>query len=128
MNLRRPPALPSGHHTCTRLALAALLALGACSDMQQARNDANPGPYRTWARADADTAQPRIGTVQTIEIVRIAHTGRAAGASLASQTSDAYRVMVRMHDGSYHALTQTTGAELREGDRVQVANGVAQRY
>ena len=126
MNFRRPPALPEGYHTRTMLAIAALLALGACSDMQQVRDQANPGPYRPWSRADVDPAQPRVGTVQSIEVVRIAHSGGAAGA--AAQSSDAYRVMVRMHDGSYQSLTQTTGAELQAGDRVQVANGVAQRF
>lgn len=128
MNLRRPGAVPSGYHIRTMLALAALLALGACSDMQQVRDQANPGPYRPWSRADTDAAQPRVGTVQSIEIVRIAHGGRAGGAGGAAQSSDAYRVMVRMHDGTYQSLTQTTGAELQAGDRVQVANGVAQRF
>ena len=66
--------------------------------------------------------------MQSIEIVRISHGGRAGGAGGAAQSSDAYRVMVRMHDGSYQSLTQTTGAELQAGDRVQVANGVAQRF
>jgi hypothetical protein len=33
-----------------------------------------------------------------------------------------------MHDGRYQALTQTHDANLRVGDQVQVANGVAQPY
>lgn len=87
-----------GPHTrriSTGLALAALLALGACSDMHGVRDRANPGPY---------------------------------GPSRAYSNSDAYRSTVRLHDGSYQALTQSYGVDLRLGDRVHVANGVAQPY
>ena len=41
---------------------------------------------------------------------------------------DAYKITVRMEDGSYQALTQTTSAGLRVGDRVRIGNGVLQRY
>ena len=44
------------------------------------------------------------------------------------QGSDAFRVTVRMGDGSYQSVTQTSNDQLRVGDRVQVANGVARRY
>jgi len=43
-------------------------------------------------------------------------------------TADLYRVSVRMENGSYQTLTQTTVADLRVGDRVQIDNGVARRY
>lgn len=42
--------------------------------------------------------------------------------------ADAYKVTVRMADGSYQALMQATASSLRVGDRVRVANGVLQRY
>jgi len=45
-----------------------------------------------------------------------------------AQTSDAYRVTVRMADGSYQSVTQSAGDDIRVGDRVQLVNGVAQRY
>lgn len=111
----------------TGLALAALLVLGACSDMHAVRDRANPGPYGT-SRSHPDTDAPHggLGTVQAIEVVRLPHNGRAGGHSAGSRTSDAYRITVRMRDGSYQALTQTHDANLRVGDRVQVANGVAQ--
>ena len=118
--------VPSTRRFHTGLALAALLVLGACSDMHAVRDRANPGPYGT-SRAHPTTNVPHggLGTVQAIEVVRIPHSGRAAGGT---QTSDAYRITVRMRDGSYQALTQTHDANLRVGDRAQVANGVAQPY
>lgn len=108
----------------TGLALAALLALGACTDMHVVRDRANPGPYGpSRAYSNTDATPSRLGTVQAIEVVRIPHSGRAGG-----QTSDAYRITVYLHDGSYQALTQSHRANLRVGDRVHVANGVAQPY
>jgi outer membrane lipoprotein SlyB len=43
-------------------------------------------------------------------------------------TADSYRISVRMDNGSYQTLTQSTVADLRVGDRVQVDNGFARRY
>jgi outer membrane lipoprotein SlyB len=45
-----------------------------------------------------------------------------------AQTSDAYRITVLLTDGSYQTVTQPGSGDLRVGDRVHVANGVAQRY
>lgn len=44
------------------------------------------------------------------------------------QTTDAYKITVRMRDGSYQTVTQTSNADIRVGDQVQIQNGVAQRY
>ena len=44
------------------------------------------------------------------------------------QQSDAYKFTIRMRDGSYQTVTQTTNPDIRVGDRVQVDNGVARRY
>ncbi len=44
------------------------------------------------------------------------------------QTADAYRIAVRMDDGSYRTQMQSTTSGLRIGDRVRVGNGVVQRY
>ena len=44
------------------------------------------------------------------------------------QQSDAYKLTIRMSDGSYQTLTQTTNADIRVGDRVKIDNGVARRY
>ena len=44
------------------------------------------------------------------------------------QTSDGYRLNVRMQNGSYQVITQTTSDEIRVGDRVLIENGVARRY
>lgn len=42
--------------------------------------------------------------------------------------SDAYKFTIRMQDGSYQSVTQTTHSNIRVGDRVKIENGVAQRY
>lgn len=44
------------------------------------------------------------------------------------QKSDAYKITVRMDDGSYQALIQSTDGGLRTGDRVRFQNGSLQRY
>ena len=121
--------MPHRRRIGTGLALVALLAVGACSDMHGARDRANPGPYgASRTHSGTDARQAYLGTVQGIEVVRIPHSGRAGGPLAGTQTSDAYRITVRMQDGSYQALTQTHDANLRVGDRVQVGNGVAQPY
>jgi outer membrane lipoprotein SlyB len=44
------------------------------------------------------------------------------------QQADAYRVTVRMEDGSNQTLMQDTSGDIRVGDRVRIENGVARRY
>ncbi len=44
------------------------------------------------------------------------------------QQSNAYKLTIRMNDGSYQTLTQATNADVRVGDRVVIDNGVARRY
>jgi len=42
--------------------------------------------------------------------------------------ADAYKFTIRMRDGSYQTVTQTTIDDIRVGDRVRIDNGVARRY
>ncbi len=44
------------------------------------------------------------------------------------QQAQAYRVTIRMSDGAYQTVTQTSLADIRLGDRVRIDNGVARRY
>lgn len=44
------------------------------------------------------------------------------------QPINAYKLTVRMNDGSYQTLTQSSNADVRVGDRVVIDNGVARRY
>ena len=44
------------------------------------------------------------------------------------QTSDGYRLSIRMQNGSNQVVTQTSAADIRVGDRVLIENGVARRY
>lgn len=149
------------------LGMAAVLALGACADMNLPGTTSSTG-----------TTYPQSGTyagygiVQSIELVKQASTGiggtgigagtiagavvggivgsqvgegqgktaatviGAAGGAYAGhelekrsqQQTDAYKLTIRMNDGSYQTVTQTTSGDIRVGDRVKVENGVAQRY
>lgn len=71
------------------------------------------------------------GSGKTAATVLGAAGGAYAGHELEKrnqQQSDAYKFTLRMNDGSYKTVTQTTHADIRVGDRVKVENGVAQRY
>ena len=44
------------------------------------------------------------------------------------QTTDGYKITVRMRDNTYQTVIQVNSANLREGDQVLIENGVARRY
>lgn len=44
------------------------------------------------------------------------------------QQINAYKFTIRMNDGTYQTVTQTSNPDIRVGDRVQVDNGVARRF
>jgi outer membrane lipoprotein SlyB len=44
------------------------------------------------------------------------------------QQADAYKFTIRMQDGSYQTVLQSSNPDIRVGDRVRINNGVAQRY
>ena len=44
------------------------------------------------------------------------------------QQNTMYKVTIRMNSGSYQTVMQDTNTALRVGDRVQITNGVVQRY
>jgi outer membrane lipoprotein SlyB len=46
----------------------------------------------------------------------------------AAQMVNVYKITLRMNDGSYQTYTQSSNADIRVGDRVQVDNGVLRRY
>ncbi|MDD5029895.1 MAG: glycine zipper 2TM domain-containing protein [Rhodoferax sp.] len=45
-----------------------------------------------------------------------------------AQQVNAYKLTVRLNNGSYQSVTQSSNADIRVGDRVQIDNGVARRY
>lgn len=70
------------------------------------------------------------GTGKTVATVG----GVAAGAYVGHQlekgktgTGNAYKFTIRMDDGSYQTLTQSTAGSFRNGDRVRVENGAIYR-
>lgn len=44
------------------------------------------------------------------------------------QSRDAYKLTILMSDGAYQTVTQATDGDIRVGERVRIANGVARRY
>lgn len=70
------------------------------------------------------------GDGNTAATVLGAAGGAYAGHQLekGSQTTDAYKYTIRMNDGSYQTMTQTSNADIRVGDRVLIDNGVVRRY
>jgi outer membrane lipoprotein SlyB len=144
--------------------LVAVLALGACGNMNTAAPVANTYPQST-------NVYTQYGVVQSIELVRqdvaaaggigagtiagavvggiLGHQvgsgtgntaatvlGAAGGAYVgnqmeknqATQQVNAYKLTIRLSNGTYQSLTQTSTEDIRVGDRVQIDNGVARRY
>lgn len=145
------------------LALAALLALGGCQNMNP------PNTYDSgtaYPQSNSGGAYTGYGVVQSIDLVRQGSSGiggaivggvvggiighqvgggqgntaatvlGAAGGAYAGHEiekrnqpqADAYKFTIRMRDGSYQTVTQTSIEDIRVGDRVRIDNGVARRY
>lgn len=117
----------------------------------------NPGSYTQYGvvqsidlvRVDSANSGVGIGTIagavvggiighqvgsgngNTAATVLGAAGGAYAGRELEKrnqQQTDAYKFTIRLRDGTYQTVTQTTNADIRVGDRVRIDNGVAQRY
>ncbi len=155
--------MKSPHQLKSVLALSAILALGACADM-----NTNQGAMGNPPVANSGAVYSGYGVVQAIDLVaQNNNSGIPAGAILGAvvggvlgnqvgggdgktaatvlgaaggayagneiekrnqQQTQAYRFNIRMSDGSYQTLTQTSHADIRVGDRVRIDNGVARRY
>ncbi len=71
------------------------------------------------------------GTGNTVATVVGAAGGGYIGHEIENrqqQTEDTYKITVRMEDGSYQSLLQSTNSGFRVGDRVRFNNGVLERY
>lgn len=72
------------------------------------------------------------GTGNTAATVLGAAGGAYAGHELEkrnqAQQGSAYQLTIRLNNGSYQTITQTTTNDIRVGDSVRIDNGVAQRY
>ncbi|MBL0351692.1 MAG: hypothetical protein IPP03_03005 [Dechloromonas sp.] len=126
------------------IAVSVALALVGCESM----NQPGYGYDQTLAYRQSSYSRDNYsmyGTVQSIELVRQDRAGStiglgtiagAAGGAYVGhelenrnqQQADAYRVTVRMEDGSNQTLMQNTSDDIRVGDRVRIENGVARRY
>lgn len=76
-------------------------------------------------------SQVGSGQGKTAATIIGAAGGAYAGHELekrSQQQTDAYKFTIRMNDGSYQTVTQTTSGNIRVGDRVKIENGIAQRY
>jgi outer membrane lipoprotein SlyB len=144
--------------------LVAVLALGACANMNTAQPGASTYPQNT-------NVYTQYGVVQSIELVQqnvasnsgigagtvagavvggiLGHQigggtgntaatvlGAAGGAYVGNQMEknqgaqqvNAYKLNIRLNNGTYQAITQSSADDIRVGDRVQIDNGVARRY
>jgi outer membrane lipoprotein SlyB len=75
--------------------------------------------------------QVGAGRGNTAATVAGAAGGAYVGHELESrqqQNADAYKITIRMEDGAYQTLMQSTNGDFRVGDRVRIENGVLQRY
>ncbi len=71
------------------------------------------------------------GTGNTVATVIGAAGGAYAGNEIEKRnqkSTNAYKLSVRMNDGSSQTLTQSENPDVRVGDRVRIDNGVARRY
>lgn len=104
-----------------------------------ARRDGTPlGDGGAGSRGDAEPSirlnDPSIcavcGVVEAIRPYEIRSTSAARGGEDAQEAGNAalvprtaYRVTVRMEDGSYRTLSQPTRPMFKSGDRVRIADG-----
>ena len=126
------------------IAVSAALALVGCESMNQPGYGYDQTPAYRQSSYSRDNYS-MYGTVQSIELVRQDRAGStiglgtiagAAGGAYVGhelenrnqQQADAYRVTVRMEDGSNQTLMQNTSDDIRVGDRVRIENGIARRY
>lgn len=73
------------------------------------------------------------GSGKTAATVLGAAGGAYAGHTLeknnqANQQVNAYKFTVRLNNGSYQTVTQSTTGDIRVGDRVQIDKGTLRRY
>ncbi|HSO44432.1 MAG TPA: glycine zipper 2TM domain-containing protein [Rhodoferax sp.] len=57
-----------------------------------------------------------------------AYAGHQIEKNNQTQQGNVYQLSVRLNNGSYQTLTQTTNNDIRVGDSVRIDNGVATRY
>lgn len=57
-----------------------------------------------------------------------AYVGNQMEKNQATQQVNAYKLNIRLNNGTYQAITQSSADDIRVGDRVQIDNGVARRY
>lgn len=115
------------------VAVAGIAALGGWLSSVRAQSLADPGVQAAHVTT-RDAADPGKAACATCGIVAAVRTfevrGDSAGASEAQRPAGArtsYRVTVRMVDGSYRTLAQSTPPSVGVGDRVRIAAGAVVR-
>ncbi len=98
---------------------------------QEANNDVGLGTLAGAVIGGVVGNQVGGGRGNTAATVVGAAGGAYAGHELEKrnrQQDEAYKFNIRMSDGSYQTVTQSTSGDLRVGDRVQIDNGALRRY
>lgn len=57
-----------------------------------------------------------------------AYVGNQMEKNQAKQQVNAFKLNIRLNNGTYQPITQSSVDDIRVGDRVQIDNGVARRY
>lgn len=72
-------------------------------------------------------SQVGSGTGQTAATIGGAAAGAYIGHQMEKGKGDVYKFTIRMDNGSYQTVTQSTSTNFRVGDRVRIENGVLSR-
>lgn len=72
-------------------------------------------------------SQVGSGTGQTAATIGGAAAGAYIGHQMEKGKGDVYKFTIRMDNGTYQTLTQSTSTNFRVGDRVRIENGILSR-
>jgi len=106
---------------------------------------ASTGVVQSVERVDADQAGIGVGAISGVVVPgRIGNqasstsnletdgtssgsSGMNSGSSMSS-SGQAYRITLRMNDGSQQVFATATDPQYRPGDRIQIVNGIVEHY
>lgn len=114
------------------LLTVAVFAVAGCSTMKpmmptasdsstNAMKSAMTGVVQAIDMVDSSEAGVGVGTISGVAVSGMAGQ---RGATSQMQSAEAYRITLRMDDGSQQVFGTTHDPELRVGQRIQIVNGI----
>lgn len=131
------PAYPNASTAYPQQSTSSYTQYGVVQSIALVQQDSSSTPIGAGTIAGAVVGgilghQIGDGTGNTAATVLGAAGGAYAGHELEkrnqTQQGNVYQLTIRLNNGSYQTLTQTTHNDIRVGDSVRIDNGVAQRY